>query len=115
MRFHLEYQFDNENAEGANFDYDGHKLQGSFLCRTPFRDTVLSVTGEYHYRDYDNVHSFFAQRRRDKEFSMSVVLAYPLPRDLTLSLEYLRDRNDSNLALFDFTRNVFSIGLQWRY
>ena len=39
----------------------------------------------------------------------------PLPNNLTLSAEYQGDFSESNLAVFDFHRNVFSLILTWTY
>ena len=39
----------------------------------------------------------------------------PLPRNLTLTAEYQTTRTHSNIELFDFSRNVFSLVLSWSY
>jgi hypothetical protein len=39
----------------------------------------------------------------------------PLPHSFTLAGEYQYTNNGSNLAVFDYTRNVVSLILSWVY
>ncbi len=42
-------------------------------------------------------------------------LSKELPHNLTVALEYLLNRNYSNLAPFDYFRNVVTLSVSWRY
>jgi len=39
----------------------------------------------------------------------------PMPAGFTLSGEYQSSINESNVAVFDYTRNVVSLSLTWTY
>jgi len=53
-----------------------------------------------------NSHTLFGVPREDDGTTLLASLAYPIRKHRTLSLEYLRDRNKSNIALFDYVRNI---------
>jgi hypothetical protein len=109
------YQFDRESADGANVDYQGHRFILGAGGRIGKSRLHLNVQTQVHWRGYDNVHSFFGVQREDDEFLTTAMLSYPLRDDRTLTLELLRDRNRSNLALFDYEREVTTIGYSWRF
>ena len=54
-------------------------------------------------------------RRRDQELNGIVRLELPLPHRLTLSGDYQVTFNKSNLQVFQYHRNVFSVILSWAY
>jgi len=116
----LGYQFDVEEAEGRNFDYVGHKLLGGFQVSLPL-EIILAFQAEFHFRDYRHtppagVPPFFGRGRRDIEQTYLLTLARKLPiENLTLALEYLGTLHGSNIEVFDFKRNVVSLGLRWEY
>lgn len=109
------YQFDVEAAEGRNFDYLGHKLLGGFQVSFPL-EVLLAFHAELHFRDYLHNNMAFGVERRDFEQTYLLTIARKLPFDnLTLALEYLATLHGSNIAVFDFTRNVVSLGMRWQY
>jgi hypothetical protein len=54
-------------------------------------------------------------QRRDTEQTHFFRIEKPLPNNLTLSTEYQGTFAQSNLAFFNFHRNVFSLILTWTY
>jgi hypothetical protein len=44
-----------------------------------------------------------------------VSLSKDLPYNLTVAVEYLYSRAFSNLEVYDYTRNVVSLSVSWRY
>ncbi|NKB81968.1 MAG: hypothetical protein GKS05_08790 [Nitrospirales bacterium] len=53
--------------------------------------------------------------REDTQQTHLVRVEKPFPYDVTLTTQYQRILNDSNLAVFDYTKNVFSVILTWTY
>ena len=102
------YQFDLEDAEGSNFSYTGHRSLAGGQYTTPWGGTRLRYDYEIHFRAY-------TVRRKDTEQFHFFRIEKPLPNNLTLSAEYQGDFNESNIAVFDFHRNVFSLILTWTY
>lgn len=110
----LGYAYDHEAALGHNWRYQGHKALGGFQMSLPWWDVRLRGDAELYWRDYPGNNSTFAAKRRDFEQLYQVSLAKDLPRNFTVSLEYLLDRNDSKIFLFDYIRQVFLLAITWR-
>jgi hypothetical protein len=51
----------------------------------------------------------------DQEFVNIVRAELPLPRSFTLAFEYQSTINLSNLAVFQYTRNVYTMMVSWSY
>ncbi len=115
------YQFDLEDADGKNYAYRGHRLLAGGQYTLPWKQIRLKDDLDVHFRDYVHKNSLLpttapdTTRRSDTEITNVVRVEVPLPWSLTLSAEYLSSVNDSNLAVFDYTRNVYSLILSWTY
>ena len=114
------YQYDVENAVGNDFSYSGHRLLVGGLYTLPWGQIRLRYDYQVHWRDYRNPNVTFPQasgaiRRDDTEQIHFARIEKPLPYNLTVSLQYQRIQNDSNVAVFDYTQNVFYVVTTWRY
>jgi len=115
------YQFDVEEAQGSNFTYLGHRLLVGGQYTLPWGDTRLRYDYDVHFRDYTHWHTILpaaspgSRERADTEQTHVFRIEQPLPRDLTLAAEWQASIVRSNLALFSFDRNVFSLTLSWQY
>ncbi len=116
------YQIDWEEAQGSNWTYLGHRFLVGGQYTLPWGGIRLRYDFDAHLRDYRNRHTFLPTgiitptvHRSDKDMNHQFSVSKDLPWNLTLSLEYLLNMNVSNLALFDYTRNVVSLSMSWRY
>ncbi|HSB70644.1 MAG TPA: tetratricopeptide repeat protein [Candidatus Methylomirabilis sp.] len=116
------YQFDWEGAQGSNWTYLGHRaiLGGQYTL--PWWDIRVRYDLDIHFRDYRNKHTFLptgitepAIHRVDRDLNSLLSISKDFPGNITVSLEYLLNRNFSNLAVFDYIRNVVSANVSWRY
>jgi len=117
----LGYQFDYEAAKGDNWSYLGHRFLVGGQYTLPWWGIRLRYDLDAHLRDYGNLNTLYPVacapciHRSDKELTHLFSISKDLPWNVTLSAEYLRDQNISNLAVYDYTRNVISINVSWRY
>lgn len=122
----LGYQYDVENATGSDFSYSGHRLLVGGLFSlpwpaSPWGATRLRYDYHIHWRDYRSVNStfptnsIFSVRRDDREQLHFVRLEQPLPYNFTVSFQYQRIQNDSNLAVYDYTQNIVYLITTWTY
>ena len=115
------YQYDREAADGANYAYDGHRLLAGAQYTLPWWSVRLHYDVDVHLRAYDGRNSILPTtkpervQRQDRELTNVVRAELPLPYSLTLSGEYQSTLNLSNVAVFDYRRNVFSMILSWSY
>lgn len=108
------YFYDREFAHGDNWDYEGNKFVIGFQY-TLWKDIRFNVDYEYKLIRYDNPNIFFDEKRDDKEGAVMVALSKDISKNLSLSLEYMRRDNSSNIALYDYEKNLYSVGASWRW
>ena len=127
------YQIDWDAAQGSNWSYLGHRAVLGGQYTLPWWDIRLRYDFDIHLRDYRHLHTFLPtgivspqihRSDRDMNHLLSVSKDF-IPKDydflkdfpgyFTLSLEYLLNRNFSNLAVYDYIRNVVTMSVSWRY
>lgn len=117
----LGYQFDWENTAGRNYRYYGNRLQLGLQYTLPWHHLRLKYDIDVHLRQYAHRNTILPTaapatvKRDDREVVHVVRGELPLPHHLTLAAEAQLTDNESNLAIFDYTRNVFSLVLSWTY
>lgn len=116
------YQYDNENTEGSNFTYRGHKFLTGGQISLPIPTFRLRYNFDLHWRNYNaNENSFFPTnapgtvKRKDMQYNHLVQLVDELPYNFSVIFQYQHLRNDSNIGIFDYTKNVFSLIVNWTY
>lgn len=115
------YQIDWEDAQGRDYRYLGHRFSLGGQYTLPWWAIRLKHDLDVHVRDYTEKNFILPstapnrKERRDEEITNFVRVELPLPANFTLSAEYQNTRSHSNLAVFDYTRNVVSLILSWTY
>lgn len=118
--FNLRYEYSNDVTDGANWDNSGNRISTSILV--PLKDKInLTLSGDVFLQDYKNTHTMLRDvegrevKRRDKTYSSSAGLTWEMLKGLNLNLQYSFTRVDSNLPVYDYKRNVFMAGLEYRF
>lgn len=115
------YQYDNENAKGTAFSYSGNRLQTGGQAILPWGDMSVRYDYDVHWQKYKNSQTVFVNdagalsARDDVVQTHLVQISKPLPHNLTLTTQYQRIREDSNIPVYDYTKNVYSLILTWTY
>ncbi len=122
----LGYTFDTDRTGGgrpsfavpgvqtnADWAYHGHRLFAGL--ELPALLTIKpSVAFDYYWQQYDNPSSFAPNgmtRRKDEILFVAAALRRELGEVFTLSFEYNYTRDQSNLAVFDYARNLLGVTL----
>jgi len=108
------YELSKEETDGRNWEYIGNKVALIYLMPL-LQNAKLRLTGDVKYEDFTNEHTVFNKERRDIIYGLSGLLFYKFHENLDLQLLYSYRRDDSNIGLYDYDRNMYSIGLEWRY
>ncbi len=117
----LGYQYDSENTEGSAFSYRGNRILTGAQFTLPWGDLSLQYNYDIHWRHYKNSQSIFLDndgklsRRSDVQQIHLAQLVKPLWWNLSWTLQYQGIRNHSNIPTVDFSKNVFSTFLTWKY
>ncbi len=134
------YQFDWEDAQGRNYRYHGHRLLAgvqytlplpALVRKGPFAtsDLRLSYDFDAHLRDYYHKNSVLpstnpgSKWRQDEELNNTVRAEVPFngptvfgeATKMSLAASYQNTLAYSNIAVFNYTRNVYSLTLTWSY
>ena len=133
----LGYQYDTDKAEGENWIYRGNRLLTGF--QYTLGKGFLGLLGEqadllswmvgirlrydldFHWRFHSKKHSQLPTsatdtvHRTDREGTHLVSLSKDFLTDFTVALEYLSDKNKSNIASFKYNRHVVTTSLTWRF
>ncbi len=108
------YFYANEFAQGENWDYSGNKFVAGFQYTFP-KDIRLNLDYEYKQVRYKNINIYFDEKRRDIDRAVNATISKDIGKGWSVSLEYLRRRNSSNIALYDYKKNLYSVGVSWRW
>jgi tetratricopeptide (TPR) repeat protein len=123
------YQYDVEDTQGRNYRYHGHRLLLGVQYTLPWYGIRLFYDFDLHLRQYDHTNSLLptsapgTKRRSDDEYNNTVRADLPFvgpslwgyATRMTLSASYQNTVARSNIELFEYTRNVYSLSLSWAY
>jgi Flp pilus assembly protein TadD len=121
LHLRLGYEYDKENARGRDFTYKGNRLRAGTQLVLPTGDLVLRYDFDSHWRDYLNRNSRYPStaqntiRRDDTQYTHLVQLDQPLTSRLSLTWQYQGIINKSNLAIYDYKKNVGSLALNYTF
>jgi hypothetical protein len=115
------YQFDVENAAGGAFSYTGNRFQTGGQVALPWGGISVRYDYDVHWRAYKNAQTLFVNdagqlsSRYDIEQTHLVQMIKPLSEHFTLAAQYQRVRNDTNIPIYDYTKNVYTMLVTWSY
>ncbi len=113
--FNLIYEFSYDNSDGKNWDNIGNRITAGLLLPSLILKTDFILSGEVFLQNYKNNHTVFDKKRKDKNYTLSINLVRELVRGLFLNLQYSYTRADSNIAIYDYDRNIYTAGVEYRF
>lgn len=112
--FNLSYEYSKDNADGLNWENTGNKISSGVLV--PLAEKLsLTVSGEAFLQNYDNTHTIFGVKREDKIYSGSAGLIWEFMKNMNLNLQYAHTTADSNIPIYDYKRNIYTVGMQFSF
>jgi tetratricopeptide (TPR) repeat protein len=123
--FNLKYEYSIDDAKGINWDNRGSRVSMGLLL--PLEDKVnLMLNGDAYVQKYGNVNSFTGtshgpgfpdepSKRLDKTYTASGGILWEVTKVLNMNLNYTFTRAHSNFAVYDYSRNQFSLGLEYSF
>ena len=97
-------------ADENYWSYDGFKA-GAELSYRITKPLIITVAAEYGENDYRDDYPGFSEERLDKVQVYSAILTYSYSERITVYISDDYIRNDSNIFLFDYKRNIVGIYL----
>jgi hypothetical protein len=110
----LRYNLNTQNAKGRNWDNTSNSFSANVIF--PMAEKVLlQLSGQITDQDYLNTHSTFGVKRDDKIYYLIGGLSWELNNNIALIAQYTRDRQDSNIGVYDYSRNLYTLGLEYKF
>jgi tetratricopeptide (TPR) repeat protein len=108
----VDYTYDADSAEVESWSYAGNKVTVNGLAEWVGHKFFGSLS--YYDRQYAAVAPGAPEKRHDGAQEYSVGVSRKAGRDLTVTLSDLYTIHDSNLAVYQYTRNVISLMVEIR-
>ena len=112
--FNLRYEFSYDDTEGENWENHGNRVTLNVTIPLIKRVKFQFSTDAY-FQDFENRHTIFGKHRVDHTYTILAGFTIKLLKNANLILQYTRTRCDSNIAVYDYTRNVLSSGVEIRF
>ncbi|HJX35262.1 MAG TPA: tetratricopeptide repeat protein [Desulfatiglandales bacterium] len=110
----LKYQFRYQDADGQNWDNISNEFSANLMA--PLVDKIkFQISGQMTGQDFRNTHSTFKVKRSDTTYYLSGGLTWDCYKDTIIVAQYSRTRTNSNIGAYDYTRNTYTIGMEYRF
>ena len=104
-------------ASAADWAYRGHKASVG-VSAPPLYKIILDVGFDYYVQLYDNANSFSpggAVFRTDKVYNYYATVMRQLTDHFSLGLQYVHTDDNSNIAAFQYKRNIYGLVLTGQF
>ncbi len=112
--FNLRYEFTYDDTEGENWENHGNRVTLN-LTIPLIKRVSLQLGSDAYFQDFENRHTVFKKHRVDHTYTILAGFTINILKNVNLILQYTRTRCDSNIAIYDYTRNVLSSGVEIRF
>ncbi|WP_026841757.1 tetratricopeptide repeat protein [Citrifermentans bremense] len=110
----LRYDFSYDDARGVNWKNRGHRYSANGVI--PLAAALkLNLSGEVATQDYFKTNTVFDVQRRDTTWFGTAGLSWNLNRNLALLAQYSHTKAESNIKVYDYSRNTFSTGIEFSF
>jgi len=112
------YQFIDQNTDGAYWDNKGHKFSMNIILPVPRINKLrLQLSGEAYLQDYKNYNPTrtFQVTREDDTYIFSGGFTWDFYKNASFVAQYTRTEANSNIWAYDYTRDLYSGGVEYRF
>lgn len=110
----LKYEFIDQNTDGANWENNGHKI--SLNTSMPIFDKVsLQVSGQGYLQDFKYTNATFNTKREDDVYTGSIGFTWEFIKHANLVVQYSKTRANSNIGIYDYKRDLYTAGVEYRF
>jgi hypothetical protein len=125
----LRYDINREVSNGIYWDSTSNRVAASVVVPLLPDDLAkiagnvyLQLTGSYAEQDFfyeqpytDVDGSAKSDRRRDKTYGGSASLNWDVTKNWSCILQYTHTKADSNIPVYEYTRNLYMAGLEFKF
>ncbi len=110
----MRFMSDIMDTEGRNWDNSMLGLSANYAMPA-YKDIKLQLSGQISDQEFKNLHTVFGVKREDKIYSMSGGFSWNWEKNATIVIQYSRMRTDSNVGIYDYKRNIYTLGMEYRF
>ncbi|MEK6742178.1 MAG: tetratricopeptide repeat protein [Nitrospirota bacterium] len=108
------YEINQENATGKNWSYLGNKFSVGTLY--PATDVLKFALGlEAYLQSFANTNTSFNMKRQDTTVTLTVQALYRVWRNIDAQMQYVYMKDDSNIPVYAYNKNIVGIGLYAKF
>jgi len=108
------YGLNKDWTKGNNWEYLGNRFSATALV--PFGEKWrMILSGDLFFKDFTNTHSTYNVKREDEVYTSSAMFAYEIIKDCEWQVQYTHVKNDSNIDVYGYDRNIYSTGIQIKF
>ncbi len=112
----LKYTYGQDNTVGDNWANKEHRWGMNLLYPLWWKPLKLQVSGEAAFTKYVFPNATFdGMTRRNDTYNASFGLVYELGKSIDITGQYTYIRDKSNISTYDYKREIFSLGIEYRY
>ncbi|MDP3804309.1 MAG: hypothetical protein Q8Q87_02015, partial [Candidatus Omnitrophota bacterium] len=74
-----------------------------------------TVSGDMYLQGFTRSNSVSHIYRKDQVYTLSTLLAYKFYKDSEIQAQYTFVKDDSNISVYGYDRNITSIGVELRF
>jgi lipopolysaccharide assembly outer membrane protein LptD (OstA) len=125
----LRYDFSRENTNGSYWDNKLSRLSASvtvpllpYIYAQKFGPVYLQLTGSiaeqqyFYWQPYIDVDGSVKQdTRKDRIYTESASVNWEIAKNWSMILQYTHTKWDSNIPVYEYKRNQYMAGLEFRF
>ena len=110
----VKYGANRDWTEGNNWNYAGNRATVTALV--PVLEKLnCTVSGDFFLQNFTRTNSIFGVYRKDQVYTLSTLIAYKFYKDSELRVQYTFVKDNSNVELYTYSRNITSLGVNLKF
>lgn len=110
----LRYSILKEWTEGTNWNNLENDANATLLI--PVMDKLnVTLSGGVSLQSFENSNTIFHVYRHDQIYTISALAACKFYKDSEIQFQYTFVKDSSNVSVYDYNRNIFSVGAEIKF
>lgn len=110
----IKYEITRDLTNGKNWENWGNRFTLALLYPI-YKKVNFILSGDLSFQEYSQTHSVFRVKRSDKVYTGSAMINWEILPPMTLNFQYTYTKADSNIGVYDYSRNLTSVECEYRF
>lgn len=118
--FNVRYTLNNEWTAGQDWAYVGNRATAALLIPSTailpkFDRMNLTVSADAFFQNFHHTNVVYDIQRRDQVYTLSALASYKIYKDSEIVLQYTCVKDNSNISVYEYTRNIYHAGVNIKF